>query len=209
MDRASDKQRATMEDLVPLVYDELRRVARRYFRNLAPGFTLQPTEMVDEACLHLIQHSRGEWESAEHFRVIASKKIWQVIVDHLRKRRARKRGGARRQLPTWGDHCDGELAPAQDRAEQCREWRRVPLDSVVVEWHDRLVDLLDLAEALDALAVESRRLSDVVTLHWFGGLTHVAVARSLGVSASTAEKDFRYALAWLNRKLVGNAGHVA
>jgi len=118
------------------------------------------------------------------------------VVDHLKRRHARKRGGAPRRLP----------ATAEDDAE-AQEWRRIPLDSVMVEWRDRSVDLLDLAEALEALATESRRLSDVVTLHWFGGLKYAEVARYLGVSASTIEKDFRYALAWLNRKLAGAAGH--
>jgi RNA polymerase sigma factor (sigma-70 family) len=75
------------------------------------------------------------------------------------------------------------------------------LENVAVEWHDRDVDLLDLADALVDLAQESARLRDVVTLHWFGRMTHAEVAGELGVSASTVEKDFRYALAWLNRRL--------
>ncbi|MBU0617916.1 MAG: hypothetical protein KKI02_09385, partial [Planctomycetes bacterium] len=94
MDEQSDK-RASTEELVPLVYQELREVARRYFLSQRPGFTLRPTELVNEACLHLLRKSPGPWNSAEHFRAIATRKIWQVVVDHLRRRHAAKRGGAR------------------------------------------------------------------------------------------------------------------
>jgi DNA-directed RNA polymerase specialized sigma24 family protein len=85
----------------------------------------------------------------------------------------------------------------------------VPVEGVAVEWQDRVVDLLDLAEALEDLADQSRRLRDVVMLHWFGGLKYADAARELGISPSTAEKDFRYALAWLGRRLSAGAadGH--
>jgi RNA polymerase sigma factor (sigma-70 family) len=200
----SKKQRAATEELVPLVYQELRQVAHRYFRSQGPGFTLRPTEVVDEACLHLIQHSRIEWESSEHFRAIATRKIWQVIVDHLKKRYARKRGGVPLAEAHASEEPPGDEEPG---ATGERQWQRVPLESVTVEWRDRTVDLLDLDDALDGLAAESPRLKDVVMLHWFGGLKYAEVARCLGVSASTVEKDFRYALAWLNRRLTGTAGH--
>ncbi len=199
MPTPSKKQRAATEELVPLVYQELREVARRYFRNQRPGFTLRPTEVVNEACLHLIQHSRIEWESSDHFRAIATRKIWQVIVDHLKKRHARKRGGVPHDSLTAPEP-DSERTAAPER-----HWQRVPLDAVAIEWRDRTIDLVDLADALDALAAESPRLKDVVMLHWFGGMKYAEVARCLGVSASTVEKDFRYALAWLNRHLTGTA----
>jgi RNA polymerase sigma factor (sigma-70 family) len=200
MPSPSKKQRAATEELVPLVYQELRQVAHRYFRGQGPGFTLRPTEVVDEACLHLIQHSRIQWESSEHFRAIATRKIWQVIVDHLKKRYARKRGGVP-LAETMPEEPGNEGAKAADGGP----WQRVPLEAVTVEWRDRTVDVLDLAEALDALAAENQRLKDVVMLHWFGGLKYAEVARCLDVSSSTVEKDFRYALAWLNRRLTGNA----
>ncbi len=191
----NDEQRAATDELVPLVYDELRKVAQHYFRNQPPGFTLRPTDMVDEACLHLIQHSHVQWQSPEHFRAIATKKIWQVIVDHLKKRHAQKRGGAARRAAAAAEPTSADR-PADG-------WQRVALETISVEWRDTTVDLLDLADALAALAAESERVHDVVTLHWFGGLTYAEVARYLGVSASTVEKDFRYALAWLNRRLSG------
>ena len=193
-----------------LAYQELRQVAQRYFHMQRPGFTLRPTELVNEACLHLIQHGKCEWQSLEHFRAIATKKIWQVVVDHLRRRYAGKRGGPRRTPPASAKNDNAEdtdtatllPAPAQDAG-----WRRIPLDAVQVEWQDRTVEILDLADALDALEAESSRLREVVMLHWFGNLKYAEVAKALGVSPSTAEKDFRYALAWLNRRLAGTGSH--
>ncbi|MCK4340114.1 MAG: sigma-70 family RNA polymerase sigma factor [Phycisphaerae bacterium] len=206
MEPPSDKQRAATEELMTLVYDELREVARSYFRKQPPGFTLRPTEMVNEACLNLIQHSKVEWQSPEHFRAIATKKIYQVVVDHLRQRNAKKRGGSWQRRPAAKKDSDrGDTS--QGHRRQSKEWKRVPLESVAVEWRDRVIDFLDLADALDALALESRRLCEVVKLHWFGGLKHAETARVLGVSPSTVEKDFRYALAWLNRRLAGAGNH--
>ncbi len=206
MEPPSDNQRATTEALMAIVYDELREVAQGYFRKQPPGFTLRPTDMVNEACLNLIQHARVKWQSPEHFRAIATKKIYQVLVDHLRERNARKRGGSWRRPPATVDTSESAAGTVAGKPPP-RNWKRVPLDSIAVEWRDRVVDFLDLADALDDLARESRRLCDIVTLHWFGGLTHADTGRVLGVSTSTVEKDFRYALAWLNRRLAGVADH--
>ncbi len=205
MQPPGDEPCASTEELMALVYDELREVAQGYFRKQPPGFTLRPTDMVNEACLSLIQHSKVQWQSPEHFRAIATRKIYQVVVDHLRARNARKRGGSRGRTPT------PKPTEAQDPAAAAgpptRRWKRVPLESVAVEWREGQVDFLDLADALEDLRVESRRLCDVVKLHWFGGLTYADTAHVLGVSASTVEKDFRYALAWLNRRLAGLTDH--
>lgn len=190
-DETPQRKLAT-EDLLPLVYDELRRVARHYLKRQPPGFTLRPTELVNEACMHLIQHGQTSWQGQTHFRAIAARKIWQVVVDYLKRRAAKKRGGA-------GVYTDAAASDARRPAPR----RRVDLDGVAVEWRDQPVDVLDLADALEALAQESGRLRDVVTLHWFGGMTYAEVSGVLGVSASTVEKDFRYALAWLNRRLSG------
>ena len=197
---------ARIEQLMPVVYGELLAVARRYFRRQPPGFTLRPTELVHEACLHLIEHGQFDWTSTQHFRAIAARKIWQVVVDHLKHRQAQKRGGGR-PVPHSGT-APAQPDPVGPASDLLPAWKRVPLDAVTVEWHDRDVDLLDLTDALAELGRESRRLSDVVMLHWFGGLTYADVAAHLNVSASTVEKDFRYALAWLNRRLdvPGNHG---
>lgn len=181
-------------DLLPAVYEELRRIAHAYFRNQPRSFTLRPTEIVNEACLQLLRQGAAAWDGPHHFRAIAARKIWHVIIDRLRRRHAVKRGGA-------------GAPKAEPASLAAAPGRRVALESVSVEWGDRVVDLLDLADALDGLAHESRRLHDVVMLHWFGGLTHAEVAGVLEVSTSTAEKDFRYAIAWLGRRL-GGAAHV-
>lgn len=185
--------------LLELVYDELKVVAERYFRRQTPGFTMSPTEIVHETYLHFIQRGHADWTSTGHFRAIAIRKMWQVVIDHLKRRNAQKRNGPR---PMHGPPDPGRGDDGSER--KARRFERAPLEGVSVEWHDRDVELLDLADALADLGQESRRLRDVVTLHWFGGMTHAEVAQELDVSASTAEKDFRYAIAWLNRRLQGN-----
>lgn len=188
----------TSRELLELVYDELRVVADRYFRRQPPGFTLCPTEIVHEAFIHFIDHGHVDWTSTGHFRAIAICKMWQVVVDHLKRRHAQKRNGT----GSSRNVCEQEPGEnGQPAAVAVRQ--RSSLDEVSVEWHDRDVELLDLADALAELGQQSGRLRDVVTLHWFGRMTHAEVAEALGVSTSTAEKDFRYALAWLNRRLQG------
>jgi RNA polymerase sigma factor (sigma-70 family) len=184
-------------ELLEHVYQDLRAVAEQYFRRQPAGFTLSPTEIVHEAFLHVAHHSPADWTSTGHFRAIAICKMWQVVVDHLRRRQAQKRNGCRPPIPTDGD------AGTQVQRAVSSVGKRCSLDDVTVEWHDRTVDLIDLANALAELGEESSRLRDVVTLHWFGRMTHAEVAAELGVSTSTSEKDFRYALAWLNRRLQG------
>lgn len=165
-------------DLVPIVYDDLRHFAQGYLRRQPQGFTMQPTDLVNEACIQLLERSNVEWKSPEHFRAIAVRKIWQVITDHHRRRNAQKRGGKANRIPVDPDDLD-------------------------IRWNNRTIDVLDLDQALEGLAKESKRLHDVVMLHWFGGMKYADIANVLSVSASTVEKDFRYALAWLNRNLSG------
>lgn len=192
----ADSQR--VKDLIPVVYDDLRKIAGRFFRQQPAGFTLQPTELVNEACIHLIQHGRGPWKDPQHFRAIAARKIWQIVVDRLRAKGSLKRGGS------WtGDAKPpaGTGEPDAPEGKVHEKWHRIPIEAAMVEWQDQRVELLDLAEAIERLRGESGRLYDVVMLHWFGGMKYADVATALGVSASTVEKDFRYALAWLNREL--------
>lgn len=196
MSTAEPPRAAHLSDLISLVYDELRWIARRHAARVRPGLTLQPTEIVNEACIHLILHQRAECNDVRHFRAIAARKIWQIIVDQVRRRRAQKRGGVGRSAP------NGQACASGPRDERPRH-RRVPLESLEIEWRDRTVALIDLADALEALGRESARLREVVMLHWFAGLAHNEVAAELGVSRSTAEKEFRYALAWLARRLGG------
>lgn len=186
-----------LEAMLPEVYDQLRGAAARYLRRQPAGFTLNPTELVHEACIQLMAHGLAEWTSTGHFRAIATRKIWQVVVDHVKQRAALKRGGGGIKQPNAGSH-----APTVERPN----WKRTPLEQVTVEWRERPLDVLDLADALAELNQESGRLHDVVMLHWFGGMTFAEVGEQLEIGRSTAEKDFRYALAWLNRRLAGKAG---
>lgn len=199
------RHRRAAEELTPAVYEDLRRVAQGYFRRQPSGFTLRPTEIVHEACLQLMQHGHERWRSPEEFRAVATRKIWQVIVDHVRARRSKKRGGGRRSPSAAGTHRDGE-PPSSPDGVPAHPWHRVPLESITVEWPGPAVDLLDLADAMEAFAAVNARPHEVVMLHWFGGLTFAEVARQLGVSVSTVEKDSRCALAWLNRRLGGADG---
>jgi len=194
-----DNERAVTEELIPLVYDELRKVARGYARRQPAGFTLRPTEMVHEACIQLMQHGRAEWRNTEEFRAIAACKIWQVIVDHVRRRSSKKRGGSGR-TPS-ADAVDADPATSSAPCVEAERWQRIPLESIGIEWRDRVVDLVDLADAMEALAESRARLHKIMTLRWFGGLTHAEVARQLELSSSTVEKEYRYALAWLSRRL--------
>lgn len=229
MSKPPDDKSNVTNELLPLIYEELRGVARRFFREQRPDFTLCPTELVNEACVHLLRYAPGPWDSPEHFRAIATHKIWQVVVDHLKRRGTIKRGGRRighgdaakkSDDAAYGERTSDEDAPAPPLAgdagvkaetpprstspKSAERWSRIPLEVVQVEWHDRRVELLDLAEALEALQAQHGRPAEVVMLHWFGGLKYPDAARLLGVSVSTAEKDFRFALAWLNRRLAGN-----
>ncbi len=198
-----NEQRVVTDEMVAEVYGDLRRIAKLYFNRQPCGFTLQPTDLVNEAYLHLAEHSHEDWKDSAHFRAIATRKIWQVLVDHHRKRHSQKRGGPglNRSAATVADGPTDDAGSAAVR-------RRVPLESVPVEWCDRSVDLLDLADALEALAAESERYSRVVMLHWFGGMKYADVALCLGVSASTVEKNFRHALARMNRWLESEKGDV-
>jgi len=190
------RQNGDCGEFMEVVYDELRAVAARYFYRQPPGFRLRPREIVHEAYIHLTEHGPGEWRCIDDFRAIAIHKMWQVVVDHVKQQRAQKRGGAtplRRGSKAETD--------APDSGGPVRRWKRVPLERITVEWRDRDVDVVDVDDALAELGQENRRWCCVVVLHWFGGMPHAKVARLLDVSPSTAEKDFRKALAWLNRHL--------
>jgi RNA polymerase sigma factor (TIGR02999 family) len=167
---------ADPEQLVPLVYEELRAVAARFMSSERCGHTLQPTLIADEAFLRLIDQRRADWRSREQFFAVASRIIRRILIDHARQRDAAKRGGGRRRI----ELDDG----AVDRGMSCAE-------------------LLALDEALDELAGLNDRHRRVVELRFFGGLTHEASARVLGVSVQTIKSDWAMARAWLRMRLEG------
>jgi RNA polymerase sigma-70 factor (ECF subfamily) len=159
--------------LLPLVYDKLRHLAAGYLRRERVDHTLQPTALVHEAYLRLIDSSRIDWQGKTHFLAVAATQMRRVLADHARARHARKRAGGRKMT------LKSDLA-IQDEAP---------------------VDMLALDEALERLARNSPRQSRVVELRFFGGLSVEETAQVLDVSPSTVKGDWRVAKAWLAREL--------
>ncbi len=167
---------------MPLVYDHLRRIARAHANDRRD--TLQPTALVNEAYLKLINADQMRFEGRTHFIVIAAKAMRQVLIDHVRARNAQKRGGDRDRVPLF------------DSVALCHD-----------AGTDGPVEGLALAEALDRLAAEDERSAQVVELRFFGELTNDQIAGVLGVSERTVRNDWKYASAWLRREL--GAGEAA
>jgi RNA polymerase sigma factor (TIGR02999 family) len=159
--------------LLPIVYDELERVAAAYLRSERPEHSMRAPDLVAEAYLRLASSEQPEWQDRLHFFGIAARTMRQVLVDHARRRTTAKRG-------------DGE--------------RAVTLDEALVASH-RSDELIALDEALAALAGFDERKSRIVELHYFGGLTHSEVAELLGVHVRTVARDLRLAEAWIHRRL--------
>ena len=167
--------RAALDELVPLVLDELRRLALSYLRRERADHTLQPTALVNEAYLRLVNQQDVRWQSRAHFFGIAANLMRQILVDHARRRAADKRGGADRQ----------RLSLTQ--AERVAEGEGV--------------DVLALNEALERLSGFDPQQARVVELKFFAGLTIEETGEVLGLSHATIERDWKLARAWLKREL--------
>lgn len=174
---AGGSDRATAEDLLPYVYDELRMLARKYLRRERPGHTLQPTALVHEAYLKLVDQSKMDWQGRTHFFAVGAKVMRHLLIDHARGKGRAKRGGDRQKVTL----AEG-LTPSGGR----------DLDTE---------DLLALNDGLDRLAELDARQARVVELRFFGGLTVPEAALILGVSKRTVEGDWAHARAWLKREL--------
>jgi RNA polymerase sigma factor (TIGR02999 family) len=161
------------ERLMPLVYDELHAIATRYARDEHAAATLQPTALVNEAYLRLID-SGVPWESRRHFLAIAARTMRRVLVDHARARQRNKRGGGAINV-TLGD------SPSDQ-----------PVDPI---------DVIAIDTALDRLAAIDERKARAVELHYFAGLDYDEVARALDVSPATVHRDLRFAKSWLYDQL--------
>lgn len=166
-ERAADK-------LLPLVYDEFRALARHYLSQERHNHTLQPTALVHEAYMKLVDQSRVDWHGKSHFFAVAAQAMRRILVDHARSRQRDKRGGGR---------------------------ARVVLDEAVALSPQKDEDVLALDEALERLAAIDPRQAKVVELRFFGGLSVEEVAQALGVSKRTVEGDWTFARAWLSREL--------
>jgi RNA polymerase sigma factor (TIGR02999 family) len=162
------------EELLPLVYNELRRRAAGHLRRDRRDHTLQPTALVHEAYLRLVGQRDVDWQSRAHFYALASRMMRRILVDHARARAAGKRP-------------DGAL--------------RVTLDGNLASVDPRGCDLLMLDQALSELALLDERQERIVELCYFGGLTEVEVAGALSVSRSTVARELRSGKAWLYRRM--------
>lgn len=163
------------EQLIPLVYDELHRMALRYLAGERSTVSLQATALVNEVCLRLLGWDQVHWQNRGHFFGVSAQMMRRVLVDIARRRRADRRGGA------------GAV--------------RVPLEGIDVAAVEPDADLVAINEALEKLAAEDSRKARVVELRFFGGLTMEETAQALGVSLRTANNDWTFARAWLYRAL--------
>src|SRR5918911_4262143 len=169
-----DGDMAALDKLMPLVYEELRRLAHHYMSGEGPGNTLQTSALVNEAYLRLVDQTNPHWQNRAHFFAISAQLMRQILVDYARKRRSRKRGGDARQ---------------------------VSLDEALIVSEERAADVVALDDALKSLAEIDPRQSQIVELRFFGGLSIEETAEVLGVSPGTVMRDWTLAKAWLQREI--------
>ncbi len=169
-----------LDQLIPLVQDELHRIASRHMRRERPGHTLQTTALLNEAYLRLVNQARISWQDRAHFFGIAARIMRQILVDHARSAGRGKRGGREYHLALDGIPV---LAPRKPR------------------------ELLALDDALSRLAVLNARKAQVVELRYFGGLNVEEAAQVLQVSPNTVIRDWSFAKAWLRRELEVSGAH--
>src|SRR5215471_7999707 len=160
--------------LVPLVYDEMRRLAQSYLRDERSAATLQPTAVVHEAYLRLVAQNLPDWESRAHFFGVAAHLMRQILVDHARKHKSAKRGGGQP---------NASLEEALNFAPE------------------RSSDILALDDALEALAKVDERKSRIIELRFFGGFSVEETAQAIGISVATIGREQRLAEAWLHREM--------
>ncbi len=170
----SKGDQTALDKLMPLVYDELRRMAKRYMARQNPGHTLQTTALINEAFIKLVGQEEKQWESRAHFFGVAAQAMRHILVDYARSRQYEKRGGGA---------------------------RRVSLDEALTVSDERAAELVALDDALKELARVDPRKCRVVELRYFGGLSVEETAEVLKVAAVTVMRDWSMAKAWLHREL--------
>lgn len=174
VDASSGRPADVAKKLLPLVYDELRKLAAQYLRSERRGHSLQPTALVHEAFMRLVDQSRVDWKGRTHFFAVGAGAMRRILIDHARARGRGKRGGG---------------------------WQRVLLDEAETPEDLRDVDLVALHDALETLAALDEQEARIVELRFFGGLTVEEVAHVLGVSKRKVEGDWTHAKAWLRSAL--------
>lgn len=167
---------AARDELIPLVYDTLRRIARRRLRDERAAHSLQPTALVNEAYLKLVEQS-VPWQNRAHFFGVAARLMREILIDYARAHQRLKRGG---------------------------EWQRISLTAADTIAQEQAVDLLLLDEALQRLAAFDSRKSHVVELRYFGGLTLEETAEVMSLSTPTIEREWRAARAWLQTEMASS-----
>jgi len=171
----SEGNQQVLDQLLPLVYEELRRQASRYLRREREGHTLQTTALINEAYLKLIDQKNVDWQNRSHFFAIAAQAMRRILVDYARERHREKRGGAAENLPIE--------------------------EAAFVVSNEKSVDLIALDEALTRLSRFDARQARVVELRYFSGLSIDETAEVLNVSNVTVRRDWNLAKAWLHREI--------
>ena len=174
----SDGDQRALDRLTPIVYDELRRLARRYMRRERPGHSLQTSALVNEAYMRLVDYKRMQWQNRAHFFAVSAQLMRRILVDHARRRNLKRGGG----VP------------------------HVSLDDAAVVTGEAATDLVALDDAMNALARLDPRKVQVVEMRFFGGLSVEETAAVLKVSPVTVMRDWSSAKAWLYRELTGGTG---
>ena len=162
--------RGALDQLMPVLYEELRRLAKRHMLRQSPGHTLQTTDLVNQAYLRLVNVQGAQWKDRLHFLSVASRAMRSVLVDHARRRRYAKRGGAR---------------------------VRVSLEDAAMVSEQPGAEVIAVHEALNRLALLDQRKSQIVELRYFGGLTIEETAEVLDISRETVNREWNKARAWL------------
>jgi RNA polymerase sigma factor (TIGR02999 family) len=172
--RWSNGEDAALEELTPIVYEELRRLAHRQMGAERPDHTLQTTALVNEAYLRLIDQTNPRWQNRAHFFAVAARAMRQILVGYARSRRSEKRGG---------------------------DAFKMELDEAALVSPEESKEIVDLHEALERLATLDSRKAQVVELKYFGGLNYEEMAEVLKISSITVRRDWRFAKAWLYTQL--------
>ncbi len=175
----SDGDRAALDNLTPIVYDELHRLARRYMKGERPGHSLQTTALVNEAYMRLVDYKNMQWQNRAHFFAVSAQLMRRILVDHARRHNLKRGGGV----------------------------QHVSLDDTAIIGGERDADLVALDDAMNLLAELDPRKVQVVEMRFFGGLSVEETAEVLKVSAITVMRDWSTAKAWLYRELTRGTGN--
>jgi RNA polymerase sigma factor (TIGR02999 family) len=174
----SDGNQSALDELYPLVYEELHKLARRYMSRELKGHTLQTTALINEAYVRLVDQRNVHWANRSHFFAISAQIMRRILIDHARRHAYAKRGGGAQQ---------------------------VSLEEVAVVANEKSAEIIRLDEALKILAKMDPRRCNVVELRYFGGLSNEEIAGVLKVSENTVTRDWNLARAWLYQHLTGSA----